>query len=259
MQKGVLKMRKPAATYEIPLPRFVWLFLPILLLLYAHFAKMTGLIWETQRYREYGLIENATLLFLAIAVVYAVRIAVNAERPVQRAWFWVLAAGAFYFLGEEASWGQHIFSWHTPDALSALNEQKETNLHNLAGGYRLLFHNLPRQVMSFASILGGFVVPLYLLKSGKTFTPDSLHHWIWPSYACGVAGLMATLASQPVKIAHSLRLRIPDVFLIDYGEFKECLLALFILLYLMGAARYFLPQRQAVEAEEAEETVSFAE
>ena len=45
----------------------------------------------------------------------------------------VLGVGlVFVFLGmEEISWGQHLFGWQTPEAFALLNDQGETNLHNL--------------------------------------------------------------------------------------------------------------------------------
>ena len=44
-----------------------------------------------------------------------------------------LMLGLLFFvcLGEEISWGQHPFSWQTPDVIRDLNYQEETNLHNM--------------------------------------------------------------------------------------------------------------------------------
>lgn len=39
--------------------------------------------------------------------------------------FFVIAAG------EEISWGQRIIGWSTPDQLAAINDQNETNFHNI--------------------------------------------------------------------------------------------------------------------------------
>jgi hypothetical protein len=56
------------------------------------------------------------------------------------AWFrrgrlgWLLAAAAIGFLltiAEEISWGQRLFGIQTPEAISAINRQKELTLHNL--------------------------------------------------------------------------------------------------------------------------------
>ena len=39
---------------------------------------------------------------------------------------------------EEISWGQRIFDWDTPEEISTLNAQQETNLHNMFVGYNQL-------------------------------------------------------------------------------------------------------------------------
>src|SRR5690606_18740736 len=33
--------------------------------------------------------------------------------------------------GEEISWGQRIFGWETPQEIADLNDQGETNIHNI--------------------------------------------------------------------------------------------------------------------------------
>jgi hypothetical protein len=45
----------------------------------------------------------------------------------------LLAAGLFFLIGEELSWGQRLAGWSTPEALEAVNKQGETNLHNIEG------------------------------------------------------------------------------------------------------------------------------
>jgi hypothetical protein len=46
-----------------------------------------------------------------------------------------LSGAVFFFgMGEEISWGQRLFGIETPDFLSKVNAQKETNLHNLVVG-----------------------------------------------------------------------------------------------------------------------------
>ena len=54
----------------------------------------------------------------------------------------ILGIGLFFiFLGmEELSWGQHLFGWQTPEAFRLLNDQGETNLHNLDSMILLQFN-----------------------------------------------------------------------------------------------------------------------
>lgn len=42
-----------------------------------------------------------------------------------------MAIAVFFIAMEEISWGQRIFGWGTPSALSQINCQNETNVHNL--------------------------------------------------------------------------------------------------------------------------------
>ena len=51
--------------------------------------------------------------------------------------------GLTYFLGEEISWGQNIFKWESPDFFMNLNNQKETNFHNISN----FFDQLPRSIV----------------------------------------------------------------------------------------------------------------
>ena len=51
--------------------------------------------------------------------------------------------GLTYFLGEEMSWGQHIFKWESPDFFMNLNNQKEANLHNMSN----FFDQIPRSLV----------------------------------------------------------------------------------------------------------------
>jgi hypothetical protein len=53
-------------------------------------------------------------------------------RATERNIFMALLAILFFAaFGEEISWGQRLFGWHTPSSYAALNVQAETNLHNL--------------------------------------------------------------------------------------------------------------------------------
>lgn len=44
----------------------------------------------------------------------------------------LVAIVLFVMIGEEFSWGQRLFGWATPESFMEINEQSETNLHNLA-------------------------------------------------------------------------------------------------------------------------------
>ena len=90
---------------------------------------------------EDSLTENLGALFLFLTSIALVMCAFLAfkERKLEgqekfdiRWLLFGLAAIAFFWAsGEEISWGQRIFGLVTPESLSAVNQQNETNLHNL--------------------------------------------------------------------------------------------------------------------------------
>lgn len=69
--------------------------------------------------------------------------------------------GLFFFVcaGEEISWGQRIFGFGTPDAMSEVNEQDEFNLHNLK------FQNFhPKDIVSWFMKIYGIILPLVFIR-----------------------------------------------------------------------------------------------
>ena len=68
-----------------------------------------------------------------------------------------LGIGLFYLVcaGEEISWGQRVFGWETPEGIAAINEQGETNLHNLEN---LPVH--PKDIVSWFMKLFGIGLPI---------------------------------------------------------------------------------------------------
>lgn len=85
---------------------------------------------------EDGLAEWGQFVFLAVLIPLYARISFALWQQRQRplALLYLLAAlGVFFAAGEEISWGQRIFHWITPGGLIEVNNQGETNLHNIGG------------------------------------------------------------------------------------------------------------------------------
>lgn len=86
-------------------------------------------VFETVAMGEQGLVELGTFAVLLVAIVLGC--AASLRTFGMRRWAMiVMTLGAFYFAGEEVSWGQHLFGWETPEGFVAINDQQETNLHN---------------------------------------------------------------------------------------------------------------------------------
>ncbi len=216
------------------LPAWLWLLLPPVIPL-IQIVTRYGFADIHRRLvgGEFGLVENATWLVLLPAIVLGVLIARRgAALPSRwlRGWVVLLTFGCFYFAGEEISWGQHFFQWATPDAVARLNDQAETNLHNMSSW----LDQKPRLAVELFTIVGGVVVPLW--ARGRWRAQD-WQHWFWPTAICVPTALLAGLIKLPGRIAQMMDTDPPFPFAIRASETQEFLIALFLLLYLASIYR----------------------
>ena len=65
-------------------------------------------------------------------------------------------------MGEEISWGQRIFNIATPETISQMNVQDETNIHNLEFFYML---GGEYRVISLIILTTGLFLPLFAASS----------------------------------------------------------------------------------------------
>ena len=90
---------------------------------------------ETSSYRrsleEGGIVEWATFLLLLISAYILFSCARNMRSILFKAVYYILSTFSFIIGMEEMSWGQMIFNWKTPSQLALINDQGETNLHNI--------------------------------------------------------------------------------------------------------------------------------
>ena len=149
----------------------------------------------------------------------------------EKGWFLALCVGTLYFLGEEVSWGYHIFNFQPSGVWQEINDQGEPNLHNLTGVWEVLFDKLPRQLLSVGVVIGGFLGRLADHRQGWP-SSSSLRRLI-PAGETLFIGVIANLVSVPEKIADHLMPTTPDWLVLGNasGELKELFLALFIALY----------------------------
>jgi hypothetical protein len=193
------------------------------------FVILLPLVWYaiTGKYSvfkgEAGIIENMTVLFLVLAIGFCIASLSRANRlqlsGFLKAWLFILIMGAAYFALEEISYGQHMFGWGTAETWKELNDQDETNLHNVHS----LFDQVPRALLSLGILIGGIIMPLYRRFRDIRLDESSRFYWQWPTLDCVTIGLMVILI-RPV-------LTVVETKAINTGEMKENLIALFILLY----------------------------
>ncbi|SKA99275.1 hypothetical protein SAMN02745166_02891 [Prosthecobacter debontii] len=226
----------PRPSYCQPLPKWLSYGVPVFMMVYPFLLLIPALNWEKELNREYGLMENLTVLFLLSAFILFLRAIPRGLGPLHKVWLIILALGAFVFLGEEISWGQHYFGWSTSEGWQEVNRQRETNLHNLTGGVEFFFTKVLRNALSTGCIVGGLLIPWLYTRLGLTFaTKDMRSHkiqfWLWPSIRSALVGILVNTIGVPAKIANHFEMAIPGYYGLQSGELKEALIALFILLY----------------------------
>lgn len=141
-----------------------------------------------------------------------------------RRWMLLWLAAAFYFLGEEISWGQWWFQWNTPEAWAELNRQQETNLHNTSSW----LSEKPKLLLELFIYAAGLRPAglLRMLRAAGIRDP----RWIFPSAVCAPPAaylLMCRLAG----------LLLPEDSVFAFfgdGEMRELAIAWFFLWYLVG-------------------------
>jgi hypothetical protein len=193
------------------------------------FVILLPLVWYaiTGKYSvfkgEAGIIENMTVLFLVLAIGFCIASLSRANRlrlsGSLKAWLFILIIGAAYFALEEISYGQHMFGWGTAEAWKELNDQDETNLHNVHS----LFDQVPRALLSLGILIGGIIMPLYRRFRDIRLDQSSRFYWQWPTIDCVTIGLLVILIRPTLSVV--------ETDAINTGEMKENLIALFILLY----------------------------
>ena len=135
---------------------------------------------------------------------------------------WILAC--IYFAGEEISWGQWYFEWETPQAFSEINDQNETNLHNMS----TWFDQKPRALVELWIFVAGLLLPLLNLILKKE-TPRNWTYWIMPVPAL----ISAAMVFMLVRFAGWSEIyEIKE--LLGSSEFRELCIALFLSLFLIS-------------------------
>jgi hypothetical protein len=219
------------------LPQWLWLWFPPLLLVIIIPIKIIA----PEFYRDFidgelGLIELATPVISIVGAIIGfklMRIASALPSARIRIWMLLTTLGCIYFAGEELSWGQHLVGWGTPAYLEAINDQEETNLHNISSW----FDQKPRLLLEIWVLVGGIIWPLRIW-SGKAQTAaiSAESYWFWPSIELLPTALLAILIRLPERIKSLFGIEQLPLEL-RFSEPQEYYFALFLAIYLASVYR----------------------
>ncbi len=212
------------------LPRWLWLwFPPLLLLLILPVRALSPELYAQWIDGELGLIELATPVLALLGAGIGLGLSLQLTQPdkrVLRTWVVIMTVACVYFAGEEISWGQHLFGWGTPEAIDRLNDQHETNLHNMSSW----FDQKPRLLLELWVLVGGIFVAC---GRGAELPVDPARPgtWFWPTVDCLPTAVLAIGIRMPERFKTILDLEALS-FDLRWSEPQEYYFALFLMLYL---------------------------
>ncbi|MBE7636970.1 hypothetical protein GUA87_08955 [Sneathiella sp. P13V-1] len=216
-------------------PVWLWLYFPPVMIIFALAMRLLAPeFYDNYVYGELGIVENATVLFLIPAVILGVVTIRNArilQFPLLTAWLVIQTLGMFYFMGEEASWGQHWFGWSN-EGIFENHPRGETNIHNT----NHWFDQKPKVLVEIWTIIGGIIVPLLLKYRGKANTVDfrSIWYWAWPTMICLPTAVTGLIVKNVERIREAMGVNFPSPFDIRFSEPQEYYFALFFFLYMFS-------------------------
>ena len=196
-----------------------------------YYTNLADILLNTEK----GLIEIGTVVILIPAIILGCRSFLSPNKFINlniRVWFFLLFLTSVYFAGEEISWGQHIFGWETPLALKEINDQNETNIHNISSW----FDQKPRLLFETWVFICGVIIPIILVIKKINFTRNDWKYWFFPSSSIILTGVLAILIKIPDRLDGLINLNLIKHH-VRYSEIQELYFAYFLLLYLLISYR----------------------
>lgn len=205
-------------------------FPPVLLLIILPVRVIDPAAYRTWVDGELGFIELATPLVAAVGAVFGAMLIYRLRRlGITRLTVWtaVVTAACAYLAGEELSWGQQLIGWATPEYINEINDQHETNLHNMSSW----LDQKPRLLLEIWVLVGGIIMPLREWLRGTKYTPANFRYWFWPTMDCLPTAILAILIRVPPRLKDLFDLSALP-YEIRFSEPQEYYFAVFLMLYL---------------------------
>ncbi|PCJ93985.1 MAG: hypothetical protein COA52_06085 [Hyphomicrobiales bacterium] len=211
-----------------PFQRFFYIWMPPLIAIAVLALAMASTdLYKVFAADEVGLLETIHIIIPLVGFVIAVRLFFIYRKAGNRTGMALIGFAALvclYIGGEEASYGQHFFGWKAQGLVLELNDQQETNLHNMS----YWFDQKPRLVLELAIIFGGLLLPIFP-DFFKKYVPKGL--WLYaPTTLFLPTSVLMVLVRLPERLNFEGAALFPSI--IRYSELQEVYLYLFITLYL---------------------------
>lgn len=225
--------------YTSAIPRFLWLWLPIVILVFQ-LALDSVLPQDIKAwiYNENGPYELVQVFIMLWAVGIAAYILCKMDRSQKwlTAWIGLAFVCCVYTMGEEASWGQQFIHWQTSDSWAEINDQHETNFHNTSAW----LDQKPRLLLELGIYTGGIIIPL--MRKYKNQLLPRQFSIIYPSDHMAVTAIACLIIRLTDMVGDFLHNPI-------YGrssELEETYLFYFVVLYLFDMKDRLLGPKGAV-------------
>lgn len=153
--------------------------------------------------RKEGGVEWLSLAVLLLGIWHGVMVAVKYHGVLPkrwlRWWFMLGTLGMVVLAGEEASWGQHLGLWgeeELPGVFRALNDQGESNVHNMTNA----LDQGPTNAVVVATFVAFVCLPVLQYAKAETMGLENPGYWFWPTRASLGAGLGVLVIPFPGRI-----------------------------------------------------------
>lgn len=223
------------------LPALLWLWMPLALAaVLSLISQAYPVFYKAYFEGELGVVESLQVVVLLACIAFCLRILGLPEvRRDRLVFLWIVLGllGSIYIAGEEASWGQHYVGWATPETWQSLNDQGETNLHNVSSW----LDQKPRTLLEIGIITGGIVIPLLALW--RPSLREGRFAIFLPPLACLPVAVIAEFAKNWERLLSHGFWEVSTFY--RASEVQELYFYLFILLYLMVFRNRVLGRRVA--------------
>ena len=151
-------------------------------------------------FSENGMIENIQSLLLFLSIIILIRsFKIYKTDNFLKVFIIFKVIALTYYFGEEISWGQHFFKWNTPEIFIELNNQNETNIHNISN----LLDQVPR---SMVILWCGFIPLVFYFFRKKFHLSNKLNLIILPNLKLLVVSLILLLFFLPDLLVDKMNL-----------------------------------------------------